>query len=169
MRAAILFFLLTPLLLAHKLNIFTDYKDGVLFVQSYYANGNPCSECKVRATDSEDRELFAAMLDRDGKIERTIVLEDNTKIVLDASGGHLAEALIKVGQKAEAPKKEPKKESIDNDALQKMIESAVAKEVRPILIKMEQESEMSMAKIISGVGYIAGIFGLLVLLKRKRD
>lgn len=169
MRAAILCFLLAPLLFGHKLNIFTDYKDGLLFIQSYYANGNPCSECRVKVLDDGDKELFTGALSGEGKIERAMVITGGAKVVVDASGGHLAEAMIKIDQIVEPPKMEPKKESIDNEALQKMIESAVAKEVRPILVKMEQENEMSMEKIISGVGYILGFFGLVMFFRRKRD
>jgi nickel transport protein len=167
MKQLFLILILAMFAYAHKLNIFTDYQNGVLFVQSYYASGDACAGCVIKIQDANNAQIYDGVLDANGKSEIKINLPDSSKVIVSASGGHLVEANL--GQSLSSDSNITKDDlHIDNARLKQMIEASVAKEVRPILVELDKSHELSLEKIFSGLGYILGFFGIWALMRQKQ-
>lgn len=149
---------------AHKLNAFTDYANGILYVQSYYANGDSCANCNLKIQENNGTLLYDGTLNKEGTQEIKISLTSNSKAIITANGGHLTQNNINVLQNTT----KPIELNPSDTALQQMIEVAVAKEIRPILIELDKSKELSLEKIFSGLGYILGFFGIWALMRQKK-
>ncbi len=93
MRILILTLLLLSSLFAHKLNIFLYEEDNKIFLNSYFASGTPCKECKVEIFDEKYRLLQTAKTNKDGDygFEK---LASKLSVKVETIGGHAATSSI---------------------------------------------------------------------------
>lgn len=89
MKTLSLVLLFSVSLFAHKLNIFTTFEDGRLFVSSYFANGNGCQNCKVSLKDKDENVLQTLTTNVDGEVIFENIL-NGTHVIVDAGSGHIA-------------------------------------------------------------------------------
>lgn len=150
---------------AHKINLFGYYQDKSLYLEAFFANSNPCSECEFKIY-KDNIEIYQDRVDSNGKFEKKINLNEPFEVILNASSGHQAKLTIFRVDKKELVKKDENIEKIDNEVIREIISSELNKQLELIKIELNR-SESNFEKIIVGLGYILGIFGFLVLLKRK--
>ncbi len=84
-----------------------------------------------------EKEVFKDKLNGDGKFEKELNLSEPFEVVVDAGVGHQARVLISKNQ--------------DNIEIQKNVE----------------KNQSYLDKIVCGIGYIFGIFGILILIKNR--
>lgn len=139
---------------AHKVNIFVLPTDRGADGEVYFHDGKPCADCRVEALDALDNVLKEIQTGVDG----TFSMEwerSAAKLVVHASMGHRAEYIL-------APQNQ--KPVAEGKAVIS-VEKRVAVEVKKQMDAYE--ASMKIPKIIAGLGYILGIFGIWALLKRK--
>lgn len=158
-------------LFAHKVNLFGFYEDNFLYLEGFFVNGNPCKECAINIY-RDKKVIFSDKLDIDGRFERNIELERPFKIILDASSGHTA--TLNIEASSEEEKKYIKNENIKKESINSVdieeIRSIIRQELRREfeMLKIElSKNESQFEKVVSGIGYIFGIFGLWIFFKRK--
>jgi|GEM_PF-1064859 len=145
---------------AHQINIFGFYENKTLFIEGFFINGNPCSECRVDITDFKNRK-HQFNLDSDGVLEKSIELTRPIKIILSLDDAHKKELILEKKLKSEIT------DSKDIDSnLKIFIESKLDSQFEKIKIELAKQNS-NIDKIISALGYILGIFGLWVFLKRR--
>ena len=124
---------------AHKINLFVTNEENGVNIYSYFANGNPCINCKLIIKNGENI-ILEDKLDANGKYLYSSKYKD-IQVTIDASGGHIAKQDIVV-------------ENIKNESLQ---------------THLKEEKENEHIKILISLVLIGAIFYVLKIVKRKKQ
>ena len=139
MRYFLLLALFISFSFAHKINLFVTNEENGVNIYSYFANGNPCINCKLLIENGENI-VLEDKLDANGKYLYSSKYKD-IQVTIDASGGHIAKQDIVV-------------ENIKNESLQ---------------THLKEEKENEHIKILISLFLIVLIFYVLKILKRKKN
>ena len=139
MRYFLLLALFISFLFAHKINLFVTNEENGVNIYSYFANGNPCINCKLLIKNGENI-VLEDKLDANGKYLYSSKYKD-IQVTIDASGGHIAKQDIVV-------------ENIKNESLQ---------------THLKEEKENEYIKILISLVLIGLIFYVLKIVKRKKQ
>ena len=139
MRYFLLLALFISFLFAHKINLFVTNEENGVNIYSYFANGNPCINCKLLIKNGENV-VLEDKLDANGKYLYPSKYKE-IEITIDASGGHIAKQDIEL-------------ENIKNEALQ---------------THLKEEKENEHIKILISLVLIGLIFYVLKIVKRKKQ
>ncbi len=160
-KVIIIFMICITSLSAHRLNVFTDYENDSLYINSYFPDGSACINCEIEIY-SQDKLLKKSKTNKQGEL--TVNLKaDKIKLVVDASMGH------KVIKKLSFDKKTDKKKALSKTTAydQKIVE--LEDENRKLRQKIKSlESQISffnIGKIIFSILIIVGIFMFLKRVK----
>lgn len=183
--------LLTSFAFAHKVNVFAYVEGDMVYTESYFSDGRKVEGGVVEIYDSQENKLLEGKTDEEGQFNFKPPKKDDLKIVLVASMGHKnsytlsADELPEVGgqksevtclparqgsQKLEKEVSQKETVQIDLDRIKQIIDVSLDERLRPIIKELRrQEETTSLREIIAGIGYIFGIFGIvLYFLSRKR-
>jgi hypothetical protein len=149
------------------------YEEGILTVTSYFADGAYCKNCGLTITGADGAELYKGTLGADAEA----VLEQGFPmpftVTVDAGMGHKAvytvtqdEAEAQNAPDARPVQEHSHAESVDMNELKQFIKKELTAQKMEILASVET-NRSNTDRIIAGIGYILGIFGLLVLLRRR--
>lgn len=99
--AMMLFF--TQTVAAHRVNLFAYVEGGKIYTESYFADGRPAKDGKVRVYDSRHDLLIEGVTDKDGLFSFAVPKIDDLTVVLEATMGHknsftLKKADVEAGQ-----------------------------------------------------------------------
>ena len=139
MRYFLLLALFISFSFAHKINLFVTNEENGVNIYSYFANGNPCINCKLIIKNGENV-VLEDKLDVNGKYLYSSKYKD-IQVTIDASGGHIAKQDIVV-------------ENIKNESLQ---------------THLKEEKENEYIKILISLVLIGLIFYVLKIVKRKKQ
>ena len=139
MRYFLLLALFISFSFAHKINLFVTNEENGVNIYSYFANGNPCINCKLLIKNGENI-VLEDKLDANGKYLYSSKYK-NIQVTIDASGGHIAKQDIEL-------------ENIKNESLQ---------------THLKEEKENEYIKILISLFLIVLIFYVLKILKRKKN
>lgn len=82
-------FILPVQLFAHKVNIYAYTGDGMVYSESYFADGSKCRNCTVEVFDKKTgKSLLEGKTDENGKFSFKIPSAFSLKLVLRAGTGH---------------------------------------------------------------------------------
>ena len=139
MRYFLLLALFISFSFAHNINLFVTNEENGVNIYSYFANGNPCINCKLIIKNGENI-ILEDKLDINGKYLYSSKYK-NIQVTIDASGGHIAKQDIEL-------------ENIKNESLQ---------------THLKEEKENEYIKILISLFLIVLIFYVLKILKRKKN
>ncbi|MDH4211495.1 MAG: hypothetical protein OEV79_08605 [candidate division WOR-3 bacterium] len=182
-RIVFLIVVLPSLLAAHRVNIFTQVEHDSVIGQCYYNDGAPVRQQKVEIFRLSGERLMELKTDSAGYFRFAPPIREDLKIVLYAGMGHQSETILAAADLPEIKKprtekpKNPQKVTVtnteeprvDEERLRKIIEDAVEEKfnaLRELIVK--QQRSTSLITIIGGIGYIFGIFGLLLFLRNRK-
>lgn len=173
---------------AHKVNIFAYAEGDTVYTESYFPDGRKVEGGTVEVYDSKGNKLLEGATDQEGQFNFKPLRRDNLKIVLIASMGHknsyglsadelpdIEDRRQKVrSQKSEVRDQKSEKEvaEVDFGQIKKIIDASLDERLRPIIKELKrQKEEVSFREIIAGIGYIFGIFGIILyfMSRRRRD
>ena len=139
MRYFLLLALFISFSFAHKINLFVTNEENGVNIYSYFANGNPCINCKLLIKNGENI-VLEDKLDANGKYLYSSKYKD-IQVTIDASGGHIAKQDIVV-------------ENIKNESLR---------------THLKEEKENEHIKILISLVLMGAIFYVLKIVKRKKQ
>jgi nickel transport protein len=184
-RIVISVLLLISVLSGHRVNIFTQVERDSVIGQCYYNDGTPVRKQKVEIFSSSGGKLLELETDSSGYFGFAPPVKADLRIVLHAGMGHQSETTIKASDlpdvnkiSVEKPKvsnkaivAEDEKPRFDEESLREIIEEVVEEKYNALEeLIVKQQKSTSVITIIGGIGYIVGIFGLLLFLRyRKRE
>jgi len=174
--------------LAHKVNVFGYREANCIIGEAYFSDGSPCKKCLVEIYDKQGKKIAQTTTDERGKFKVLVNEKGSVKIKLIAGEGHLAEYEIEdlkevaeknqisfqkeISKKVVKSKNSQIQASISKDELKNIVREVVAKETEGIKsMLMDLKKDMNKTKIheiISGIGYIFGIWGIIALLKTRK-
>ncbi len=177
-------FFSTPLAFAHRVNLFAQVESGKVICQCYYSDGTPVRHQKIEVFTTLGEKLLEGETDDEGTYTFSPPIKNDLKIVLNAGMGHRSETLISASELPEVKQVKrqnpniakktseikPDKIQMDEEQLRKIVEEAVDKKlhsVKQMIIK--QQRSVSLTTILGGIGYIFGVFGLILYFKKKKQ
>lgn len=175
--------ILPSLLVAHRVNIFTQIERDSVIGQCYYNDGTPVRHQRVEVFRSSGSKVLELETDSAGYFRFAPPVKDDLRIVLYAGMGHQSEATIKASDLPDVKKinvEKPKvvrkaieakdeKPEVDEESIRRIVEDVVEEKInalRELIVK--QQRSTSLITIIGGIGYIVGIFGMLSFLRSRR-
>ncbi|MGE4266682.1 MAG: hypothetical protein AB7F25_04560 [Deferribacterales bacterium] len=152
---------------AHKLNILAFAENNVLTVNSYFADGTPCRECAFQVLDADGKVFAGGKLDNNGEFSKNGEMPTEMKIIVDGGMGHRAEQSITSSAETNMAYEEPAPStSVDTTQIRQLIREELSKQTAELKAEIDKgRSHLDM--IIAGIGYILGIFGIAMIVKKK--
>ena len=180
--AAAVLLLLSATAHAHKVNIWAYAEGETVFVEGFFRDGKPCRNSVITVFDRAGKELLDGKTDEEGKFSFDAPASSDLRIVLDAGMGHRAECVVKASELPDDPppvagasapepadKPEPPARAADAEAIRKIVEETLEKELKPIrdMIRKSRLAGPSPTEIIGGIGYIVGLAGVIMYVRSK--
>lgn len=158
---------------AHRLKVFASEIGGNIEGEAYFVGSGPAGGVTVTLRDDAGKVLRSGTTGSDGRFALPSGGEGDIVVVVDAQDGHVARFAIAgtgTGSPTSPPAAgEPVATSAGSAATTAEIDLAVARRIAPLAAQIDAlESTLRIRDVIGGVGYIAGIFGLIAFLKSRR-
>jgi len=170
---------------AHKVSAYAYREGDKILGECYFVDGSACKNSKVEVYNEKGEKLLETLTDEKGKFSFNTKEKGELKIVIPAGEGHRAEYKIE-GIKEQIEKKDIKKETlkeerqsksnqnyVDREEFKKMIDEVMDVKLqglrREIMDLRKQMDSIGLRDILGGIGYIFGIWGIIMLIKRKRN
>ena len=169
---------------AHKVNVFAWVEGDMVFVEGYYPGGKRAQNALVEVYNGGDLKLLEGRTNQKGEFSFKIPAKEDLRIVLTAGMGHKNDFTITAGDLggSESSLQEPQPEisekiaassgtELDMGQLKVMIDQALDQKLEPVirLIRSTRKEGPGVTEIIGGIGYIFGLFGLVLYFKNKKE
>ena len=169
---------------AHKVNVFAWVEGDMVFVEGYYPGGKRAQNSLVEVYNSGGAKLLEGRTNQKGEFSFKIPAKEDLRIVLTAGMGHKNDFTITAGDLggSESSLQEPQPEisekiaassgtELDMGQLKVMIDQALDRKLEPVvkLILKTRKEGPGVTEIIGGIGYIFGLFGLVMYLKSRKE
>jgi nickel transport protein len=156
---------------AHKLHLLAYYDAGSLNISSYYADGSKCTDCAYTVKAADGTIIFQDKLNEKG--EATVIQDFPIPFTVhvDAGMGHSAKAKVD-NESPEQTKLVAVEETsagaiiLNDSQIRNIIRQELSKQTTEITAVIETGRSQT-DKIIAGLGYLFGIFGIFVLFKKR--
>lgn len=172
---------------AHKLNLFAYAKEGRIHTEGYYAGGGKAKGATVSLYEGESK-LMEGVSDENGHFSFAIPKVAELKVVLTDRRGHRDIFILtkeevkgafekgeKTGTEAKGqaagpplPAPSPATPPLTREEMEQILEGKIAPLAGRIEELQKKTERRTASEIIGGIGYIAGLFGLLMYLKARR-
>ncbi len=168
---------------AHKVNVFAWVEGDTVFVEGYFPGGKKSRDSLVEVFNPAGTKLLEGRTNETGEFSFKIPERTDLKIVLTASMGHKNDFIISasdLGGSGSLPSSEPAKKHVhsvgesvpvsnDIHQLETIIDEALDRKLAPVikLIRDTRKEGPSITEIVGGIGYIFGLFGLVMYLKSR--
>ena len=165
--------------LAHKVTIFAWVEGDTVFTESKFSGGKKAVNAPVVIYGKDGKKLLEGKTDNKGEFSFKIPKITDLRVVLNATMGHKAEWMISEKEIREAnpvvkntSASEPSgtiSVGLSKEEIQKVVEDSLDKKLRPIVRMMTESknAKPSITEIIGGIGYIFGLFGVVIFFKNR--
>ncbi len=176
---------------AHKVSTYAYREGDKVFGECYFVDGSPCKNSKVEVYNEKGQKILETSTDEKGKYSFATNEKGALKIVIPASEGHRAEyKLVDSGSWiADSEKKEKSQTKADSkvrsvsagasekvltqDEIKQIVDEALDVRLQGLRTEImdlrKQMDKVSLRDIIGGIGYIFGIWGIITLIKRRKN
>ncbi|NIQ89708.1 MAG: hypothetical protein GWN93_11925 [Deltaproteobacteria bacterium] len=168
---------------AHKVNVFAWVEGDTVFVEGYFPGGKKSRDSLVEVFNPAGTKLLEGRTNETGEFSFKIPERTDLKIVLTASMGHKNDFTLSASDlegPGSLPSSVPAKKHahrvgesvpVSNDIhqLETIIDEALDRKLAPVieLIRDTRKEGPTISQIVGGIGYIFGLFGLVMYLKSR--
>ena len=184
-RYILLFLIMVSFSAAHRVNVFAYTEGNYVVCECFYNDGNPVKTQPVQISTADGRTLTEGKTDKEGIFKFLPSVLEDLVITVDAGMGHIAKTTI---AREDLPQPEPKittqksspakpiknpqaseEKSLTEEQVREIVERVVEEKIHPLVhLIQKQQQKQSLIAIIGGIGYIFGIFGLIVFFKSRK-
>ena len=169
---------------AHKVNVFAWVEGDTVFVEGYFPGGKKSQDSLVEVFNPAGTKLLEGRTNKKGEFSFKIPERTDLKIVLTSSMGHKNDFIVPASdfheveslpsspaQSLAESAKDSSAHPADLSQLEGMIDSALDRKLAPVikLIRDTRKEGPTIAQIVGGIGYIFGLFGLVMYLKSRKE
>ncbi|WP_090365214.1 hypothetical protein [Ferrimonas sediminum] len=163
---ALLLMLVSGACQAHLLKVFAYVEGEALHGNAYFAGGGPATGARIELHNSKGEPVATLAPDANGEFTQLSLPVEVTEVVAVIGDGHQARWPLQRSAAPALPAPQPVtpvNEALDADALAKLVEQAVARQVGPLRQELQaSEARARLSDIVGGLGMIFGIaFGLM--------
>ena len=176
---------MSPDVHAHKVYLFAWSEGDTIYTESYFSRNSRVKDGEITVYDLAGVQLLKGRSDSNGEFSFKIPQRTDLRIVLDSSLGHRAEYIFNIQENIAAPQG-PEQDTpvdeavslsdtatIDMAQIRQVVEEAIDSRLAPItkeLLEKKKDQDPGLKEIISGIGYILGIMGIVLYIRgRKKD
>lgn len=146
---AVIFLLFSANSFAHALHIFAQYDGTTISGKAYYSDQTPAAETYVEAVRMGETEpAVYGKTDREGRFSLPFTQDGTFNVIIEGAEGHRAEMVV---------------QKLANQPLSSSELQLVREEIAQL------KDKIYLRDILGGIGYILGIFGLVALLKTRKE
>ncbi|MDH2998564.1 hypothetical protein A1D22_02030 [Pasteurellaceae bacterium LFhippo2] len=146
---AVIFLLFSANISAHGLFISAQYDGNEVSGKAYYSDQHPAVETYVEVVkQGESEPIVYGKTDKEGRFHLPLTQDGTFSVIIEGMEGHRAETQVHKIATASST-------STDLQLLREEIE--------------QLKNKIYIRDVIGGIGYIFGIFGLVLFLRTKRD
>ena len=150
---------------AHKVKVFALIEADEIYGYVYFSGGGRAKEVLVSLQDSSGKAIKELKTNEKGEFRFSKTGMPPYRISTDIGDGHAAEYVLGETINLDKNKDTFSEKQVARD-LKSVIEKAVANQVTPLRIQLEEyEEKIRIRDILGAIGYIIGLFGLLCFLK----
>ncbi|MBW2649947.1 MAG: hypothetical protein JRC66_02810 [Deltaproteobacteria bacterium] len=179
---------------AHKVMLYAYVEGEKVFAEGYFGDGKKIVNSNIEVFDSSGKKLLEGKTDREGLFVFTVPKKDDLLLVLNASMGHRATFKIPANKiDAQEPARKGKSGVINADKkttsgveeisavepgvaltaenVRAIVDESLDRKLKPIvggMLKLQQKRP-GITEILGGIGYIFGIFGVIMYFKARRN
>ena len=176
---------------AHGVNVFAYVEGNTVVVEGYFHDGAKCRDCAIEAFGSDGNKIAEGKTDEDGRFSFEAPAADDLLLLLTASMGHRAEYRMPAtdlpgapahtqnetdehvnpnsGSAHEAPAVPLDGYVHDPAEIERLVEKVISRQLTPIRRELEESRRRRrLSDIIGGLGYIAGLMGLILYVRGKQ-
>lgn len=190
---ALTFLILFPMTRAdaHKVLLYAYVEGNTIHAEGYFGDGKKVVNSLVEVMDNNGNKLLEGKTDTEGQFIFEAPKKDDLTLVLTASMGHRATFKIAAnkialpGVPAEAvPETEktaiqklplkntaPVRNIITAEEVRAIVSESLDRKLKPVVnaILESRQTGPSVTEILGGIGYILGIFGVILYFKSRRS
>jgi len=172
---------------AHKLKVFASAEGNTVTGLVYFPGGGKARNIKVEIRTPGGEALGETRTDDKGAFQFKARFRCDHEFIVDSGDGHRATYVLKADElpdhlpsrgrdpssrRPRGPTRpaepEPEPETPAAPHVKSIVETAVARQLRPLREQIERyEEKRRLHEIIGGIGYIFGIMGLVLYFKRN--
>jgi nickel transport protein len=158
---------------AHKLKLFAAAAGDTVSGYGFFVGGGRPAGAALVARDAGGNTVWRGTTGDDGSFSFTVAAPAGLTLSIDAGDGHAAEATIAGGGSAPVPPSSAAAPAGDDAALAALVaaevDKAVARQIRPLLeASAAAEARLRLNDILGGLGWIAGLVGVGLVVARRR-
>jgi len=167
---------------AHRMRVFTAVEGDEISGQAHYVPSGSPSEGTVRVMGPDGEVLHEDALAEAGTFRFPIPAHDDLVITVNTPDGHAASSRISadalpadegepdVAEPANAAAtEEGTAAAADPDAVAAAVEQAIAPHINALRADLDEQAHQTRLRdIVGGIGYIAGILGVVMFLKARK-
>jgi nickel transport protein len=190
---ALTFLILFPMTRAdaHKVLLYAYVEGNTIHAEGYFGDGKKVVNSLVEVMDNNGNKLLEGKTDTEGQFIFEAPKKDDLTLVLTASMGHRATFKIAANKIAlpgvpaeavpEAEKAAIPKSPLKNTApvgtmvtaeeVRAIVSESLDRKLKPVVdaILESRQTGPSVTEILGGIGYIFGIFGVILYFKSRRS
>lgn len=154
---------------AHRLKVFATRVGDSVEGRAYFVGGGAAGGVRASLQDAEGASVAAGLTGADGRFALAAPAAEGLVVVVDAEDGHVARFALPSTGAAKAGAAPPPAGAPAPAAPDAALEAAIARQIAPLAEQIDAlSSAIRFRDVTGGLGYIAGIFGLLALAKARR-
>ncbi|MDY0096645.1 MAG: hypothetical protein RBT80_28430 [Candidatus Vecturithrix sp.] len=177
---------------AHKVKMFASAEGNVITGYVYFTTGGKPKNATVLVQDHAGNLLAEITANEQGEFSYTAEAQQDYVFVLNLADGHRASFTVKAEElstalPAPAPEPAPASQTkratetpkhipgnstnpqISFEEFEKIVDKAVAKQIRPLREQLDQyEAKVRLHDILGGIGYIIGLMGFGYFLRARK-
>ena len=168
---------------AHKVNVFAWVEGDTVFVEGYFPGGKKSQDSLVEVFNPAGTKLLEGRTNEKGEFSFKIPERTDLKIVLTSSMGHKNDFIVPASdfggvesspsipaQSFAESAKHSSAHPSDLSQLEGMIDRALDRKLAPVikLIRDTRKEGPTISEIVGGIGYIFGLFGLVMYFKNRK-
>lgn len=171
---------------AHKVSTYAYREGDKVSGECYFVDGSPCRNSKVEVYDLRGQKITETITDEKGRYSFTTKEKGELRIVIPAGEGHRAEYKLegiaekiekKVAKETASAKTDNKstqpQATVNRDEIKRIIDEVMDVKLQGLRAEImdlrKQMDKVSLRDIIGGIGYIFGIWAVIMLIKRKKN
>lgn len=164
---------------AHKVNVFAYLEGNQVYVQGYFMDGKKAKNSTVMVYGEKGEQLMKGLTNEEGEYVFPVSAKQEMRVVLNAGQGHQAEYALSsselagdatqgVGSSAEGV--DVTQSAAVGGDVEAVVRRAVAAGMMPLAKEIaELKAQRSFSDIVGGVGFIAGLLGVVAYVKSRKQ
>lgn len=153
---------------AHAIHIFAAFEGELIEGRVYFEGDEPAAGLTVNVFSPEGDPRGVSETDVEGRFTYSPKRMEPLKFVVETIEGHRASLTIDLARNEVHEEVEIERHELLPEAIGKLVDRAVAREVRPVLEELDRlENSIRLQDVIGGIGYIVGVMGLIALWKAR--